>query len=83
MYLVIDVNRAHSLDSEHDDFNNALARSEELATEQAREDGIDEELISSFENGDDPRRNPNGEWEAGAGPENDECAYWPHIVWKD
>lgn len=47
MYQVIDCKRGNSVDSEFDNFDDALARAEELAEDQA--DG--EVEVSAYENG--------------------------------
>jgi hypothetical protein len=78
MYRVIDCARGDFVDSEFDDFDDALARAEELAEEQAGEG----EQVSSYENGADPRKGP-GQWEAGACPEGNDGGYWPHVEWTD
>lgn len=79
MYAVIDQRNGESVDSKWDDFDDALARSEELAEELADDSNDD---ISSYENGSDPRNGP-GQWEAGACPVGDDGAYWPHVEWVD
>jgi len=84
MYQVIDVMRGEKIDSEHDDFDDALEAAEELACEQAEDDDrVDSDTIGSFETGDNPRTSPRGNWEAGAGPGGSDCAYWPHVEWAE
>lgn len=72
MYSVID---GGCLDSEHATLNSALARALELALEQADHEGINREVITTFVNG----REGYDSFEAGAGPENCDCAGWPHV----
>lgn len=82
-YSVIDGNG--SIDSTWHNFDDALARAEELAEQQAEDnaDGDeDPEETSGYENGDDPRKGP-GNWEAGACPAGDGGGYWPHVEWMD
>lgn len=78
MYQVIDCKRGNAVDSEHDDFDDALSRAEELAEEQA--DGTVE--VSAYENGS-RNADGSGEWEAGACPDGDPGGYWPHVEWKN
>jgi hypothetical protein len=78
MYQVIDCARGNVIDSQWDDFDDVLVRAGELAVEQA----IEDVEVSTYENGDDPRRGP-GNWEAGACPYGDGGGYWPHVEWVD
>lgn len=74
MYQVIDCKRGNAVDSEFDNFDDALARAEELAEDQA--DG--EVEVSAYENGS-RNEDGSGEWEAGACPDGDSGGYWPHV----
>ena len=74
-YKVIDCLRCNQVDSEHDDFNDAMNRCLDLAMEQADDD----EDVDTFINGDNPETNPCGNWMAGACPNGDTGGYWPHV----
>lgn len=71
-----------------DDFDEALDFSLDCALTKAADDGIDEEDIDTFVNG---QRGPwpnTGDfhgryWEAGACPRGSDGAYWPHVKWRD
>jgi len=78
-YQVIDTRRSNSLDSEHDNFNDALDSAEALAYYQARDEDIDGSTIDVYENGDNPRDEPFGDWNAGACPEDNDGGRWPYI----
>lgn len=88
MYAVVNTIKAESVDSEHENFQDALERAYELALVQAAEEGIDHDTIFTFEEGNLGPWPVNGNdghdaWEAGAGPENDESDRWPRVIWKD
>jgi hypothetical protein len=82
MYQVIDVARAQTVHSKHDNFDDAIDEALALAKFQAEDEGIDLEEVSTWDNGDSPRENPDGNWEAGACPDGDDGAYWPHVIFK-
>lgn len=83
MYQVIDQQQGYIVDSEHKDFDDALVRALELAEEQADWEGINAEDIDIYENGVIcPRQYPDGDWYAGACPQDDDGAYWPVVKWS-
>ena len=73
-------------------FEDALDHAYDMAVQMAVDQGIDEEdaivLIDTFVNGTVGEYPSSGtevgnHWEAGAGPAGDDCAYWPHVEWRN
>lgn len=62
-----------------ENFKGALAHALWLAERQAA--GTVE--VSTFVNGGNPERDPTDQWEAGAGPANNDCADWPHVYRRE
>jgi hypothetical protein len=69
-------------DGKFDDFDDALSYALDVALTMAADKGIDEATVDTFINGS-PGPRDNGSWEAGACPEKDSGAYWPHVEWRD
>jgi hypothetical protein len=66
----------------YEDFHDALDAAMDLAGRMAADQGLDEEAIDTFENGD--RSDPASKsWEAGACPDGNDGAYWPHVEWRN
>lgn len=77
MYIVIDSIHGNEIDSEWEDFCDAMNRALELAEEQAG----DEYEVATYENGF-RKSDGSGQWEAGACPYDDDGAYWPSVRFK-